>query len=144
MNKLITRLMVRSAAKIIFLLTLITTISLADSPIFPEQFGYGREPDAGEIEQWDIDIMPNGKQLPIGQGTTNEGEKIYIQKCLNCHGTEGINGIHDQLVGHGNGNPWRVCRTRLCAVLCLLGNDAHSDVLVDWSMGWIEPCLCRN
>ena len=46
----------------IFLLTLITTISLADSPIFPEQFGYGREPDTGEIEQWDIDIMPNGKQ----------------------------------------------------------------------------------
>ena len=99
MNKLITCLMVRSAAKIIFLLTLITTISLADSPIFPEQFGYGREPDTGEIEQWDIDIMPNGKQLPIGQGTTNEGEKIYIQKCLNCHVTEGINGIHDQLVG---------------------------------------------
>ena len=102
MNKLINCLIVRGVAKIIFLSMLITTISLADSLMFPERFGYGRQPDTGEIEQWNIDIMPNGKQLPIGQGTTDEGEKIYIQKCLACHGPEGINGINNQLVGKYN------------------------------------------
>ena len=98
-TKLIIRLFVHGAVKSVFLLALTAAICLADSPKYPEQFGFGREPNASEIEQWDIDIMPNGKQLPLGQGTIDEGERIYVQKCLACHGPEGSNGINDQLVG---------------------------------------------
>lgn len=98
MNTLTVCLYLRRAIKIIFLSPLVATICLADSPGLPEKFDLGREPTASEIERLDIDIMPNGKQLPTGQGTTDAGEQIYVQKCLACHGPEGRNGVNDQLV----------------------------------------------
>jgi cytochrome c len=92
------RPVIRCVVKIVFLCPLVATICLADSPSLPEQFGIGREATASEIERWDIDVMPDGKQLPTGQGTVDEGEKTYLQECLACHGPEGRNGINDQLV----------------------------------------------
>jgi cytochrome c len=66
--------------------------------MLPETFGLGRNASESDIARLDIDIMPNGMQLPIGIGTTAAGEKIYVQKCLGCHGLEGRNGVNDQLV----------------------------------------------
>lgn len=103
-NRLIVCPSVRSAIKVVLLFSFIAMICRAESPEFPERFGLGREPDASEIEQWDIDIMPNGKQLPTGSGTTDEGERIYLQKCLACHGPEGRNGTNDQLVDNYHPN----------------------------------------
>jgi cytochrome c len=97
-KRLTTRIAVHCLGKLIFLFHLTATICLAESPNLPEQFGIGREPSASEIEQWDIDIMPNGKQLPTGQGTVIEGEQAYLQNCLACHGPEGRDGDNDQLV----------------------------------------------
>ena len=79
-----------------------TTLCLAEEQALPERFGIGREPDASEIEQWDIDITPSGENLPDGQGTVELGETVYAQLCLACHGPEGAGGINDQLVGHFN------------------------------------------
>lgn len=79
-----------------------TTLCLAEEQALPERFGIGREPDAAEIEQWDIDITPSGENLPDGQGTVELGETVYAQLCLACHGPEGTGGINDQLVGHFN------------------------------------------
>ena len=86
----------------VFLSLWLTTLCLADEQALPERFGIGREPDASEIEQWDIDIAPSGDNLPAGQGTVDRGETIYAQLCLACHGPEGAGGINDQLVGHFN------------------------------------------
>ena len=86
----------------VFLSLWLTTLCLADEQALPERFGIGREPDASEIEQWDIDITPSGDNLPAGQGTVDRGETIYAQLCLACHGPEGAGGINDQLVGHFN------------------------------------------
>ena len=86
----------------VFLSLWLTTLCLADEQALPERFGIGREPDASEIEQWDIDITPSGDNLPAGQGTVDRGETIYTQLCLACHGPEGAGGINDQLVGHFN------------------------------------------
>lgn len=80
----------------------LTILCVADEQALPERFGIGREPDASEIEQWDIDITPSGDNLPAGQGTVDRGETIYTQLCLACHGPEGAGGINDQLVSHFN------------------------------------------
>jgi hypothetical protein len=97
-NECIIRQILDRVLRSVLLAPLMVTICLADSPKLPEQFGLGRVPNASEIEQWDIDIMPNGKQLPAGQGTVDEGERVYVQKCVACHGPEGRNGVNDQLV----------------------------------------------
>ena len=86
----------------VFLSLWLTMLCLANEQALPERFGIGREPDASEIEQWDIDITPSGDNLPSGQGTVDRGETVYAQLCLACHGPEGAGGINDQLVGHFN------------------------------------------
>lgn len=55
-------------------------------------YGVGKTPSAAEIKAWDITISPNGKGLPAGSGTADEGAKIYAQKCAVCHGQNG-NGV---------------------------------------------------
>lgn len=49
-------------------------------------YGLGRTPSESEIAAWDIDIRPDGKGLPRGSGTAEEGEAVYIEKCASCHG----------------------------------------------------------
>lgn len=53
-----------------------------------------------DIAPWNIDISRNGP-LPDGQGTPLAGEKIYQEKCSNCHGptADGVSGIYPALRG---------------------------------------------
>ena len=100
MKEPVVRLVGAHALLAVFFLPLAATVCAADEPEMPERFGIGREPDAGEIERWDIDITPSGENLPDGQGTVDTGETLYARLCLACHGPEGANGINDPLVGH--------------------------------------------
>ena len=102
MKESIVRPLVARSLLGVFLSLWLTILCVADEQALPERFGIGREPDASEIEQWDIDITPSGDNLPAGQGTVDRGETIYTQLCLACHGPEGAGGINDQLVGHFN------------------------------------------
>ena len=102
MKESIVRPLVARSLLGVFLSLWLTIPCVADEQALPERFGIGREPDASEIEQWDIDITPSGDNLPAGQGTVDRGETIYTQLCLACHGPEGAGGINDQLVGHFN------------------------------------------
>ena len=102
LNNPIDRHFVRNAVRALVVSPFVATMCLADEPTLPEQFGIGREPDASEIERWDIDITPDGYNLPSGQGTIADGEQVYLFKCLSCHGPEGKGGINDQLVGEFN------------------------------------------
>lgn len=52
-------------------------------------YGLGRTPSEAEISEWDIDIRPDGKGLPEGSGTPEEGETVYVEKCASCHGDFG-------------------------------------------------------
>lgn len=56
-----------------------------DSP----RLGIGTVATAKEISGWDIDIRPDGKGLPPGQGTAAEGEPLYGERCARCHGDFG-------------------------------------------------------
>jgi len=52
----------------------------------------GRPATAEEIAAWDIDVRPDGKGLPEGQGSVVDGEEIFAEKCAVCHGdfAEGV------------------------------------------------------
>jgi S-disulfanyl-L-cysteine oxidoreductase SoxD len=60
--------------------------ALAESP------NLGRAISEADIKGWDITILPDGSGLPAGQGTPQEGAKIYAEKCAMCHGDGGRGG----------------------------------------------------
>ncbi|WP_316843769.1 cytochrome c [Pedobacter psychrodurus] len=62
---------------------------LTDSLKRPTKFGFGRPATAQEIAVWDIDVRPDGKGLPVGQGDVKKGKLLYAQKCAMCHGDDG-------------------------------------------------------
>lgn len=61
-----------------------------DAPV-PQHgvFHLGRAATPEEIAAWDIDVRPDGKGLPEGQGTVAEGEKLFTDFCAVCHGDFG-------------------------------------------------------
>jgi mono/diheme cytochrome c family protein len=54
-----------------------------------KSFGIGRVPTPAEIAGWDIDVRPDGRGLPPGQGSVKDGEVVYMAKCAACHGEFG-------------------------------------------------------
>lgn len=71
----------------------------------------GRVPSEEEIRAWDIDVNPEGKGLPPGSGTANEGAEIYAQKgCAICHGPTGAEVTDFILNTYPKGNPYPLVR----------------------------------
>ena len=67
--------------------------ALAESP------NLGKTAVPEEIASWDISIGPDGAGLPPGSGTPQQGEQVYLAKCVACHGEKGAGKPNDQLVG---------------------------------------------
>jgi S-disulfanyl-L-cysteine oxidoreductase SoxD len=82
------RLAVMASALIVF-----SGAALAEGP------GLGRVATPDEIASWDISIGPDGAGLPPGRGTAKQGETVYAEKCVACHGEKGAGKPNDQLVG---------------------------------------------
>ena len=61
--------------------------------------GLGTAVSAEEVARWDISIPPSGTGLPKGSGTARQGQLVYEQKCLACHGAKGAGKPADALVG---------------------------------------------
>lgn len=49
----------------------------------------GRTATPQEIKAWDIDVRPDFKGLPKGQGSVKQGEVIWEVQCASCHGSFG-------------------------------------------------------
>lgn len=64
----------------------------------PSSFGYGRKATQAEIDRLDIDVRPDGKGLPKGEGISAKGKVIFEAKCVACHGAGGIGGPNGSLV----------------------------------------------
>jgi S-disulfanyl-L-cysteine oxidoreductase SoxD len=58
------------------------------------RFGFGDPASPELIKQWAIAIPPDGEHLPPGGATAKEGEKVYAEQCVACHGDnlQGVNG----------------------------------------------------
>ncbi|WP_447598348.1 c-type cytochrome [Nitrospira sp. Nam80] len=62
----------------------------------------GRPATQEEIRAWNIDVSPTGEGLPPGQGTVQQGSRVFATKCAACHGPTGVEGPKDRLVGGQN------------------------------------------
>ncbi|MCT4556996.1 MAG: c-type cytochrome [Pelagimonas sp.] len=75
-------------------LTLAATLAVAAAPAFADghKFGLGRTALPEEIAAWDLDVLPDGTGLPVGQGDAIDGEEIFAEACAICHGdfAEGV------------------------------------------------------
>ena len=49
----------------------------------------GRAATPAEVKAWDIDVRPDFKGLPAGQGSVQKGENVWESKCASCHGSFG-------------------------------------------------------
>ena len=74
-------------------------LGVAGSAAFAETPNLGRLATPEEVAAWDISIGPDGTRLPTGGGTPQQGEAVYVAKCLGCHGQKGAGKPNDQLVG---------------------------------------------
>jgi len=60
---------------------------------------FGTPVDSATVASWDSSIPPSGKGLPSGQGSVAEGQVVYAQKCVMCHGVNGAGKPADPLTG---------------------------------------------
>jgi cytochrome c551/c552 len=51
--------------------------------------GIGRAATPAEVKAWDIDVRPDFKGLPRGQGSVRQGEVVWEAQCASCHGSFG-------------------------------------------------------
>ncbi|MEO7888198.1 MAG: c-type cytochrome [Polaromonas sp.] len=49
--------------------------------------GIGRTATPAEVKAWDIDVRPDFKGLPKGQGSVRQGEVVWEAQCASCHGS---------------------------------------------------------
>jgi cytochrome c len=52
-----------------------------------------------QLPEWNLTIMPDGTNLPVGKGNAEQGKIIFANKCSGCHGPEGIGGSAEPLIG---------------------------------------------
>jgi mono/diheme cytochrome c family protein len=53
------------------------------------KLGIGTEATPDQIKAWDIGVRPDGKGLPPGKGTVQQGEALFQAQCAACHGEFG-------------------------------------------------------
>ena len=72
-------------------------------PAVPQtHYGFGRPATQAEVAAWNIEVTPDGRNLPPGSGTVAHGREVFESQCAACHGAKGEGGIGDKLAG-GNG-----------------------------------------
>ena len=74
-------------------LALGVSVALAESPKL------GKPITQADLAEWDINVFPDGTNLPPGSGKAADGAKIFAQKCVACHGENGTGGSAVRLIG---------------------------------------------
>ena len=74
-------------------------LALAAGATRAESPHLGRPISQADLAEWDINVLPDGRNLPPGRGTAAEGAKIYAERCALCHGDNGSGGRAARLIG---------------------------------------------
>ena len=72
-----------------FICPAVLTVALVSSLASAESPNLGTPVDPRDLAGWDISVLPDGAGLPAGGGTPAQGERIYAEKCVACHGEDG-------------------------------------------------------
>jgi S-disulfanyl-L-cysteine oxidoreductase SoxD len=67
--------------------------ALAESPRL------GKPISPKDFAAWDLNILPDGSNLPPGRGKAADGAKIFAEQCTLCHGDKGQGGRAARLIG---------------------------------------------
>jgi hypothetical protein len=59
----------------------------------------GKPISQADLAEWDINILPDGTNLPPGSGKAADGARIFADKCALCHGDHGQGGHAARLIG---------------------------------------------
>lgn len=81
---------------------ILTMLSTASTGLIAADAGPKLGQKADEIAsqpQWHLTITPDGKNLPAGSGSAQQGEHIFAAQCAACHGPSGIGGSAMALTG---------------------------------------------
>jgi cytochrome c len=70
-------------------MAVIAVAAHAEVKVADRYAGLGRTATPAEIKAWDIDVRPDFKGLPKGQGSVRQGEVVWEGKCASCHGSFG-------------------------------------------------------
>ena len=62
------------------------------------RYGFGAAPSHSELDRF-FAIMPDGRGLPPGSGSVEQGKSVYEQQCASCHGANLQGGLGDRLIG---------------------------------------------
>jgi len=65
------------------------------------RYDIGRAALPAEVAALDVDVGPDGAELPAGRGSVSQGAMVYGSKCASCHGVsgEGMAPAYPRLVG---------------------------------------------
>ncbi|HYA21198.1 MAG TPA: cytochrome c [Burkholderiales bacterium] len=63
-------------------------------------YGYGTTPAPKDLAAF-YSIPADGRGLPPGQGSYADGQKVYMEKCVSCHGDklQGVAGAGEPIIG---------------------------------------------
>lgn len=97
----------------------------------------GRAPTEAELRAWDIDIGPDGRNLPAGSGTVAQGRALFAQQCAACHGNAGQGALMPAPLAGGAGS-----LTGKAPSLTIGSFWPHATTLYDYinrAMPWDRP-----
>ena len=81
------------------LATSVLAFAIGAGTAFAESPRLGKPISQSDLAEWDINILPDGSNLPPGDGKAADGAKIFAEKCALCHGDNGSGGRAAQLIG---------------------------------------------
>jgi cytochrome c len=77
----------------------VTGIALSVSMALAESPKLGKPITQADLAEWDINVLPDGSNLPPGSGKAADGAKIFAEKCVACHGENGQGGVAARVIG---------------------------------------------
>ena len=80
-------------------LVLVIALAFCSGTALAQSPRLGKPIPEADVAAWDISAMPDGAGLPPGSGTPAQGAKIYVEKCVACHGENGTGKPFAALVG---------------------------------------------
>jgi cytochrome c len=78
---------------VVAVLALAAGIAAAESPHL------GKPVAPSDFAAWDLNVLPDGGNLPPGGGKAAEGQKVFAEKCAACHGEKGEGGLAARVIG---------------------------------------------